>query len=476
MRLEPIVAVGLCVGLLLLLAGQTPGQTMSNVRELGAKGDGATDDTAVFQNALDALGKTGGSLFVPRGNYRITRTLRVTGGSEPTPGSPLNWTEIRGEGEGSRLLGDGVDYILGVQVDKSKKGVDGRYVQGLRVDGIHFASFDIAEEKRCGGIDASSLIRWTCQNSHFVNLNTGIYAAAKDAEEEVPVFIIRILNNHFTNCLDYAIRMQHIFDLVIANNIIEHGRGGIAVGSPGDGYDAAANSVRIENNVIEGLHAYGKPAILGSCWVGGRIVGNYFEANPAGDLVLTPGEKDGWLRGLIISSNTFQPTTEQIESNAYGPIQLAKVIDTIITGNFTTGPTLIHPASTLFGKSVNIASNILNNPKEIGTVQGAKSDQPVDYVGAQAAVVGNERWTVQSPAATVGIDAARGFVYQPRGQMPRTIAYADAPPLGNQVNYEAGSLIINQTPTVTRNKVLFGWTCVVSGQPGVWKPLYISVE
>ena len=45
----------------------------------GAKGDGATDDTAAIQRALDELGRDGRSpvLFLPAGTYRITRTLSV---------------------------------------------------------------------------------------------------------------------------------------------------------------------------------------------------------------------------------------------------------------------------------------------------------------------------------------------------------------------------------------------------------------
>lgn len=42
-----------------------------NVRETGAKGDGSTDDTAAFQAAVDAVPPTGGTLVVPRGDYRI---------------------------------------------------------------------------------------------------------------------------------------------------------------------------------------------------------------------------------------------------------------------------------------------------------------------------------------------------------------------------------------------------------------------
>lgn len=60
--------------------GQDPAGTY-NVREYGAQGDGKTDDTAAFQEALDAAGKVGGAVVeVPRGIYRFAGHLNVPQG------------------------------------------------------------------------------------------------------------------------------------------------------------------------------------------------------------------------------------------------------------------------------------------------------------------------------------------------------------------------------------------------------------
>lgn len=52
-----------------------------DVREYGAVGDGVNDDTGPIQNAMDAAGSAaspiGRMVFVPRGTYKITQTLKI---------------------------------------------------------------------------------------------------------------------------------------------------------------------------------------------------------------------------------------------------------------------------------------------------------------------------------------------------------------------------------------------------------------
>ncbi len=55
-----------------------PNVSQWNVRDFGAKGDGKTDDTAAFQNALNTAGQAGGGVVqAPRGNYFFAGHLNV---------------------------------------------------------------------------------------------------------------------------------------------------------------------------------------------------------------------------------------------------------------------------------------------------------------------------------------------------------------------------------------------------------------
>lgn len=50
---------------------------IANVKDFGAKGDGVTDDTQAFKDAIASRGTIGGIVQVPRGNYKITDTLDI---------------------------------------------------------------------------------------------------------------------------------------------------------------------------------------------------------------------------------------------------------------------------------------------------------------------------------------------------------------------------------------------------------------
>jgi polygalacturonase len=78
----PLVAGARCAGgtaTQRALPTRARGSTRIDVRTMGARGDGRTDDTAAFQKAVDALPAAGGTVVVPGGNYLIdaVRSIRL---------------------------------------------------------------------------------------------------------------------------------------------------------------------------------------------------------------------------------------------------------------------------------------------------------------------------------------------------------------------------------------------------------------
>ena len=68
-----------------------------NVKTLGAKGDGVTDDTEILQQAIDLGFDEGYPVYVPNGKYIITKPLKVYGSSKATDTNTGDSTVLYGE-------------------------------------------------------------------------------------------------------------------------------------------------------------------------------------------------------------------------------------------------------------------------------------------------------------------------------------------------------------------------------------------
>jgi len=72
-----------------------PMETWINIRELGAKGDGVTDDTRVFEDAIARFK----NIYVPQGWYHITRTLKMRPGTALIGLHPMGTQFVLNESE-----------------------------------------------------------------------------------------------------------------------------------------------------------------------------------------------------------------------------------------------------------------------------------------------------------------------------------------------------------------------------------------
>ncbi|MDO8588461.1 MAG: glycosyl hydrolase family 28-related protein [Armatimonadota bacterium] len=107
-----------------------------NVVDFGAKGDGVTDNTAVFQKALNAVGKAGGgTVSVPAGRYLIKSHLefpqrvamvgvsQAVNNGRPPSGSILLAVEGAGKPDGPPFIFLGTDCVLkGMTIHYPKQG------------------------------------------------------------------------------------------------------------------------------------------------------------------------------------------------------------------------------------------------------------------------------------------------------------------------------------------------------------------
>ena len=105
-------------------------ETWVNIRELGAKGDGVTDDTRVFEDAITRFK----NIYVPQGWYHITRTLKMRPGTALIGLHPMGTQLILNESEPA-FSGFGGPVSI---VESSEGGDDILNGIGLNTGGINY--------------------------------------------------------------------------------------------------------------------------------------------------------------------------------------------------------------------------------------------------------------------------------------------------------------------------------------------------
>ncbi len=107
-------------------AAETAPDTVLNVRQFGARGDGKSDDTKAIQSAIDAAASRGGAVFLPPGIYRCAE-LRMRPHVSLT-GIPA-WDYEHGFGSVLRLANEHAPCLLDIT------GAFGVTIDGLSLDG-----------------------------------------------------------------------------------------------------------------------------------------------------------------------------------------------------------------------------------------------------------------------------------------------------------------------------------------------------
>ncbi len=162
-----------------------------NVKTQGAVGDGITDDTTVIQNAIDNAPSTGGKVYLPAGNFKITGSILIKSSNltvvgagyqsttlsysgylpmvlvKPDSGVPLSNVRI----EGIRLVNSAVaDIAQGVgrstiELDITQANISDSAISSVMIDGSPTLGISIDGN---GIAVTNSVLRATAQTSILV--------------------------------------------------------------------------------------------------------------------------------------------------------------------------------------------------------------------------------------------------------------------------------------------------------------------
>ena len=246
--------------------------TVVNVRESGAKGDGKSDDTKALQGAIDVAASAGGSVFVPPGVYRSGELqLRPHVSIAGVPA----WDYERGFGSVLRLADDRARCLLNIT------GAFGATIDGLALDGA----------KAGGGV-------------HGVWLNKPDYGKQEDT--------FRIERCQIANFSGDGVRLTRAWCFSIRHSMIAYNAGdGISLrgwdgflldnwlsGNRGAGFAAREenSSCTLTGNRIE----WNREGVLIVGGNGYNVTGNFFDRAGTSGLAVLGG------RQMSITGNFFR--------------------------------------------------------------------------------------------------------------------------------------------------------------------------
>jgi hypothetical protein len=259
-----------------------------NVKDFGARGNGSTDDTAAIQAAVTAAHNSGGAVFFPPGNYRVTSTIRAEGGNPnflfiSLIGSGI-WSTIAGNFPGwlVDLTGGPSDNASMVTVEKLS--FNNGHPNG---GGLRLASAIVTTVKECvfsghKGIALYSTKTSSIRDCRFTSLHGGIAGQTSRAILSIRANQLIIDNCDFNG---FWRGVQATQAVAVTNCRFEMNHVGVLVGMDEDG-GSWASGCYITGTSFEandtGIWCFGSVGVISAVNVQGSTYAPQADERPGG--------------------------------------------------------------------------------------------------------------------------------------------------------------------------------------------------
>lgn len=270
---------------------ELPEQALINVRQVGAKGDGKSDDTKFLARALDAV-QGGGGVFIPPGTY-LSSELRV--------------------GRNVALIGvPAWDYRRDLHGGSFIRLIDGQAKCLLNITGAHGAT-----------IDGITLVgAGLGRNVHGILLDKPDYGAEEDC--------FRIERCKVTNFSGDGVHLGRVWCFSIRHSMLAHNGGdglncrgwdGFLIdnwfsGNRGAGFGAREESasITLTANRIEWNSSSNLLVMGGNSY---NITGNYLDRSGACGMAILQGENKQPAELMTVTGNFLERSGKLADPDSY---------------------------------------------------------------------------------------------------------------------------------------------------------------
>lgn len=200
------------------------------------------------------------------------------------------------------------------------------YAGGLHFDKVKFQGDSVYSTSAY--FDCTNLIQIVLDGCQFMGTPTILYS---------PTYLqsCRIINSNFKGMKDYQVKALRVYDVVLDNNLVEWGDGGLInltqQGTTLDSY--CSYGLKITKNVMEGIHVQSpiKLTSNASC----LIQGNYFEGNTTFDIDMSGGELEH--QQITVRDNFFGSMALDEQGQVImrsGAVKVGKIFKDSLKGSY----------------------------------------------------------------------------------------------------------------------------------------------
>lgn len=255
----------------------------ANVRNYGARGDGA-DDTAAFKKAVKAACSGSGAVYIPAGDYS-SDCIRITEATNDGYGLLTTRLKIFGDGHSSRVCSRGAEDLLWIG----------------NPDGTTLFDIKIADFRIDGKKSATSCLRFS--KTHRVSVSgmridnsAGSGIVLDNSSFGSHVFSENLIRDNFDNGIYIApgVADNGNATKLIGNTVLKNGGSGVSI-------NAGVNYLIMGNDISSN----GNGGVVAKNAFALSILGNYFEDHITGEYKTNVAILGGTNAVTVLSNEMF---------------------------------------------------------------------------------------------------------------------------------------------------------------------------